>query len=274
MWWYNQIGPGFRMMTLLIAAPVFFSLHSPAQDTVLRSISQDAFVPGEALKYRVFYDSWLTNWLTAGYGRMSISEGGKEFYGRKTWKIQIRGESAGLFNLFYKVDDLFESHFDPEALVPWYFIRNTSEGNYKVWDEVTFDHYTGTATSKKKTKPVTPYVQDLVSSFYYVRTFNFDSAKVNDVYDQDFFLDDSLYNSRVVFLGRERVKTVIGTFDCLKFKPEVAVGEIFQEPYPMILWVTDDKNRIPVLIKSTVYIGSVSIELIEYKGLKHPLGVK
>lgn len=273
MSWFNITGLRNRII-LLLFIPVFFSPVANAQERDLRSLSQDAFSPGESLKYRVFYDSWLTSWITAGYGKMSISEGGREFYGRKTWKIKVTGKSAGLFNLFYKVDDEFESHLDPVALVPWFFIRNTSEGSYKVRDEVTFDHYKGTATSQKKTRPVTPYVQDLISSFYYVRTFNFDSAQANDVYKQDFFLDDSLYNSRVVFLGRERVKTEVGVFDCLKFKPEVAVGEIFQEPYPMILWVTDDKNRIPVLIKSSVYIGSVTIELIEYSGLRHPLGIK
>lgn len=273
MSWFSINGLRIKTFLLLFLA-IFLIQVAEAQVQELRSVGQDAFAPGEKLKYRVFYDSWLTSWITAGYGTMTISEGDKEFYGRKTWKIKITGKSAGLFNLFYKVDDEFESHFDPVALIPWFFIRNTSEGNYKVRDEVVFDHYKGVAKSLKKTKPITPNVQDLVSSFYYVRTFNFDSAKVNDIYDQDFFLDDSLYNSRVVFLGRERVKTVLGTFDCLKFKPEVAVGEIFQEPYPMILWVTDDQNRIPVLIKSAVYIGSVSIELIEYSGLRHPLEKK
>jgi len=36
--------------------------------------------------------------------------------------------------------------------------------------------------------------------------------------------------------------------------------------------VTDDKNKIPVLMKSAVFIGSVKIELIEYRGLRWPLG--
>jgi len=40
----------------------------------------------------------------------------------------------------------------------------------------------------------------------------------------------------------------------------------------MELWVTDDKNKIPVLMKSAVFIGSVKIELIEYRGLKWKLG--
>jgi hypothetical protein len=231
-------------------------------------------VPGESLKYRVFYDSWLTAWITAGYGTMTITESDSEYYGRKTWEIEVIGRSAGLFNLFYKVEDRFVSFFDPEALIPWHFVRRTLEGSYQVSDDVYFNHFNGTATSSKKTQEITPYVQDIVSAFYYVRTFDFDTAEVNDVFYQDFFLDDSLYTSRVVFLGRERLKTPLGKFNCLKFRPEVAVGEIFQEPYPMVLWVTDDRNRIPLLIKSAVIIGSVMIELVDYSGLLYPLGKK
>ena len=52
---------------------------------------------------------------------------------------------------------------------------------------------------------------------------------------------------------------------------QIEQGEIFQEPYPMLIWVTDDRNKAPVLVKSTVIVGSVKIELIEVEGLKYPL---
>ncbi len=38
----------------------------------------------------------------------------------------------------------------------------------------------------------------------------------------------------------------------------------------MELWVSDDQNKIPVLMRSAVFIGSVKIELIEYRGLRYP----
>jgi hypothetical protein len=51
----------------------------------------------------------------------------------------------------------------------------------------------------------------------------------------------------------------------------VATGEVFSNPYPMTLWVTDDKNKLPVLGKSAVIVGSVKMELIKYSGLKNPV---
>lgn len=240
-----------------------------AQDTVPGP--KEAFAPGEYLKYRVFYDSWLTSWITAGYGTMMITDSDREFSGRKTWHLDVTGKSAGMFNLFYKVEDRFQSFIDKDSLVPWLFIRNTREGKLRIEDEVYFDRSEFTATSRKTVKKIPPGVQDIVSSFYYMRTMDFDSARENDTYDLDFYLDDSVYTSRIIFLGREQVETELGVFNCLKFKPQVAQGEIFQEPYPMELWVTADRNKVPVLIRSGVYIGKVTIELIEYHGLVYPL---
>jgi hypothetical protein len=234
-------------------------------------ISIDAFQRGEYLKYRLYYDSWATSWLTAGYGTMEIDTGWASVNGQKAYHITVKGNSAGVFNMFYKVRDRFESFMDEDELISLKFIRYTREGKYKRDDVVLFDHQNLKANSTRAVKDITPGIQDIVSAFYHMRTWDYDTAEINDEYFMDFFLDDSLYHSKIIFLGRETVRTEYGDIDCLKFKPQVAVGEIFQEPYPMELWVSDDENKIPIIGKSGVYIGSVTLELVEFKGLRHPL---
>jgi len=232
------------------------------------------FHRGEYLKYRVYYDSWATAWMTAGFAVMEIDTAWKKVGGKKAYHIQVDGYSVGIFTLFYKVRDQFESFVDKDELVSLKFIRHTHEGRYKRNDEVIFDHQNLKAYSTRMVNDITPGVQDMISSFYHMRTWDFDTAEVNDEYFMDFFLDDSLYRSKIVFLGRETVRTELGEFRCLKFKPQVAQGEIFQEPYPAEIWVTDDRNKVPVLINSAVFIGSVKVELIEHRGLHYPLGQK
>ena len=51
----------------------------------------------------------------------------------------------------------------------------------------------------------------------------------------------------------------------------MATGEVFDDPYPLSVWITDDKNHIPVLLESKIIVGSVKIELIKYSGLANPL---
>ena len=235
-----------------------------------RKVPNETFIPGEFLKYRVYYDSWMTANITAGYGTMEIDPLLITTNGRETYHITVTGNSVGLFSLFFKVRDRFETFVDTQGMMPLKFLRKTREGGYKRDDEVTFDHVRKTAVSKRAKKEITPYVQDIVSAFYYVRTWDFDTAEVNDAYYLDFFLDDSLYHSEIIFEGRGWVETEFGNIYCMKFKPKVAVGEIFQEPYPMELWVSDDRNKIPVMMRSAVFIGSVKIELVEYNGLRYP----
>jgi hypothetical protein len=193
---------------------------------------------------------------------------------RETYHIIIEGISAGMFNWFFKVRDRFETYMDVESMAPLKFIRRTREGNYVKDDDVIFDHVELYAQSRNKKKPIPRYVQDIVSAFYYFRNVDFDTAEVNDEFFLDFYLDDSVYYSKVIFDGREKIKTDFGELMCMRFKPQVAVGEVFQQTYPMVLWVSDDKNKIPVMAKSGVFIGSVTIELQEYANLRYPLGQK
>ncbi|RLD82524.1 MAG: DUF3108 domain-containing protein [Bacteroidetes bacterium] len=244
-----------------------------AQDSI-RYVEEMPFQRGESGKYRIYYDSWITSGISAGVGLISIKDEVRVFNGRPTFHLEVIGKSVGFFSWFFKVDDRFESFVDEETITPYHFIRRTKEGSYTYEDDVDFDQVNHIARSRRAEKPVPPDVKDIVSAFYYMRTIDFSDAEAGDEFRLDFYLDDSAYVSKIVFEGREVVETSLGKFRCLKFKPMVAQGEIFQEPYPMTLWVTDDRNKAPVLGKSAVIVGSVKIELVKIKGLKYPMEAK
>ncbi len=42
----------------------------------------------------------------------------------------------------FKVVDIYESYIDPETELPVFTIRNISEGRYRKYNEVIFDHNT------------------------------------------------------------------------------------------------------------------------------------
>ena len=176
-----------------------------------------------------------------------------------------------MFNLFFKVVDNFETYIDEEGIFPWLFIRRSNEGGYKISQDITFDQRKCKTISQKKTITTPKYIQDIISSVYYARTCDFTDAKSGDVYPVDFYIDDSVYTSKIVFLGRETITTSLGTFKCLKFKPMVAVDKTFKDPYPMVLWVTDDKNKMPIIAESGIKVGKVKMELVKYAGILNPL---
>jgi hypothetical protein len=231
----------------------------------------EAFARGEKLKFKAYYDSYVTGKVTAGIATLEVEQSAKQVDGRNVYHLVGEGHTKGAFNWFYKVADRFESFMDEEYLFSWSFIRRTREGDYKYSDDVKFNQYSGTALSTRANKKIPPGTQDVLSAFYYTRTLDLSNLGPGQNVPVIFYLDDSLYVSQIQFVGKEEVITDLGRFRCLRFKPMVATGNVFSQPYPMDVWVTDDKNRLPVLAKSAVIVGSVKLELTGYSGLANPL---
>lgn len=270
------MNPIFRNSLLkhfLFAIPVIM-LVATVSGQGLRKIENTAFQRGEKITYRVFYDSYLTGNVHAGEASLEIRKENEVIGGRNTMNIVGLGRTKGAFNFFFKVVNRYETYIDEDAIVPLLFIRRINEGGYRKSQDVVFNQQENLAISNTATVSVVENVQDLISSFYYLRTYDYADAKIGDVYDVSFFLDDTVYVSRVMFDGREEVTTRVGTFKTLRFKPQVLTGEVFGQPYPMTLWISDDKNKIPVLAQSGIIVGSVKMELTNYQGLKNPLSSK
>lgn len=237
----------------------------------LAPVKNEAFTHGEFLEYRVYYDSYVTGKVTAGTATAEVKFESQEVNSRPTYHLVGTGKTKGAFSLFFKVDDRFESFVDRELLIPWKFVRKTKEGDYEYEDEVKFNQLTGSYSSTRKNRPMPKGTQDLISSLYVARTYEMSDAKPGDDFPITFLLDDSIYVSVIRYVGKEDVMLEIGTFRCLRFQPLVVTGNVFSQPYPMDIWITDDKNHIPLLIKSAVIVGSVKLELTDYKGLANPL---
>lgn len=256
------------MKILFFIAWLFFSVSVHAQ---LRQYPNNAFGEDELTRYSVYYSSMLTGNVVAGEATITVKSHRKKFFDRDVWHIVGEGKSKGAFNWFYKVRDRFESFVDKEALVPHLFVRRTREGGYVKDDDVYFYHDEGKAVSRTATKAVPENIQDFVSALFFMRTLSLNDFDADSNYYVDFFLDDSVYVSKVQYKGTEYIKTSLGTFKCLKFAPMMATGNVFADAYPLFVWVTDDENHLPILAEAAVIVGSVKMELIEYQNLKHPI---
>ncbi|MGB6013056.1 MAG: DUF3108 domain-containing protein, partial [Desulfobacterales bacterium] len=72
-------------------------------------------------------------------------------------------------------------------------------------------------------------------------------------------------------IKRETLKLKSGTYDTYLIEPELKhIGGVFEKSKnaKIQLWVTADKRRIPVKIKSKVVVGSFVGELVSATGLK------
>ncbi|MDA7744679.1 DUF3108 domain-containing protein [bacterium] len=237
------------------------------KSTNLPSVKHNSFKRGERLEYEVSY-----GWIDAGEAIIEITEEKKSIAGRDVMHVVGKGNSMGTFNWFFKVRDTYETYLDADGVFPWIFVRDIEEGGFKMKQYYTFDQFKRKVKTKKgKQFDVPVGVQDMISAFYYARTFDFSDAKPNQVYEMHIFIDNELWPLRIRYLKKERIKVDKGTYDCMVFVPVVQEGRIFKKEEDMMVWVTDDENKIPIQAKAKILVGSVTMEIRDYSGLANPV---
>ncbi|HYV90481.1 MAG TPA: DUF3108 domain-containing protein [Chitinophagales bacterium] len=230
-----------------------------------------AFSDGEKITYKVIYN-WNSLWLNAGEASFAVSDG--VFGSSRVYHVVGEGISYKSYDWFFKVKDTYESYIDKQTMQPLKFVRNVNEGGYTIYNNVTFKHDENKAISTHGEFKVPSCIQDVLSSIYYTRNLDFSSYKVNDTIPVNLFLDDSVYHVYIRYLGKESVKIKSGSYNCIKFRPLLINGTIFKGGEKMTVWVTDDENKIPVLVESPILIGFIRAELHKYEGLRNPMKSK
>jgi hypothetical protein len=229
----------------------------------------NAFTNGEILTYRLHYGA-----IEAGIATLEVTEETLEFGGRPTYHVVGLGKSTGAFDWFFKVRDRYESYIDKEALVPMAFIRRVDEGGYKINQNYVYNHYKKQVISEGKAYDVPKEIndiQDMLSAFYYARCIDFSNAKAGNIYTVNSFVDGEIFPLKIKYIGKETISTSLGRFKCIKFRPVIQKGRIFKDEEDLNVWISDDANRIPIRAQANILVGSVKMDLKEYKGIANPI---
>ncbi|AJH13392.1 DUF3108 domain-containing protein [Myroides profundi] len=229
--------------------------------------SVKAFDKGELLKFRISYGL-----LNAGIATLRLTDTVQN--GVPVYHAKGIGYTTGVPKMFFKVYDNYESYFEKKEVIPHRFIRKIDEGGYTKDQEGWFNYKNMKVTVKdyeKKTEKqftVTKNVQDIVSSFYYLRKYpGLNDLKVGESVEIDMFFDGEIFKFKLKYLGEEVLKTNFGKLKTLKFRPYVMAGRVFKEKESLTVWVSADANKVPVRIKASLAVGSLKADLEEYKNL-------
>ena len=229
-----------------------------------------AFQVGEWFRFKMSYSGF---WK-AGNATLTIKDA--EVDGNPVYHVVGRGWTTGAIKWFFKVEDRYESYFDKTRLLPYKFVRNIDEGGHTKDIEIKFDQDNNKAYihnkkhNKRSVVDTNPNIQDMVSTFYYLRNnINIATLKLGDEIKSDMFFDGENYGFKLKYLGQEVIDTEFGKINTLKFRPYVMAGRVFKEEESLTLWVSNDKNRMPLRIKADLAIGSLRADLDAFKGLKH-----
>ncbi len=232
-----------------------------------------AYGDGEWFKFRVHY-----GFVTAGHATLQVTE--ESLKGKSVYHVVGKGKTTGMSRWFFKVEDNYESYIDKNKDIPYRFIRQIYEGGHTKNIQIDFDHITQVAHIQNKkhdtayVRSITPNVQDMVSAFYYLRNnLNAETIKIGETVDLNMFFDKENFKFRVKYLGKEELDTEFGKIAALKFRPYVQSGRVFKEKESLTVWVSDDDNKMPLLIKADLAVGSLKASLVEFKGLKNSFNI-
>jgi len=257
-----------KKLVLILCVAISFTTISYSQDKI------DSFKAGEWFKFKMSYSGFFK----AGNATLKVNETNLD--GKPVFHVVGKGWTTGAIKWFFKVEDRYESYFDKNTNLPYKFIRKIDEGGHTKDLELDFNQdkqevkIKNNENKRTKTLKTKPNVQDMVSTFYYLRNkLDISKLKVNDQVELDMFFDEESYGFKLKYLGKDVISTPFGKVETLMFRPYVMAGRVFKEEESLTLWVSNDKNKIPLRIKADLAVGSLRADLEAFKGLKHPFKI-
>jgi hypothetical protein len=241
--------------------------YSAAQIKDLPKVPIGAFKLGEKLEYKLHYGI-----VNAGVIKLEVKPELQSANGRDIIHVVGDGYSTGSFDWFFKVRDRYETFIDKDALVPWLFVRRVREGGYKLDQNYKFNQFTKKVDNGEGTSyDIKDNTHDMISAFYAARNLDFTNAKENDVFSVNSFVDNENFTVKIRYVGKETITIGLGTFNCLKFRPLVQRGRVFKQEEDLNVWITDDKNHIPLRAQAKILVGSIKMDLTNYTNLVGPI---
>jgi hypothetical protein len=232
-------------------------------------LDEKPFNPGEKLIYSVKFGPIIGGTASLVLKQVTYNK-------NIVYHSVAQGKTVGIAEKLYSVKDVFESYFDTKTGLPHKLVRDVKEGNYRKHEEAYFDRNSNTAYSLRLDTlvQVPPDILDMVSLLYFIRSLNWSYIKPGDIIKTITYFDDEIYPFEIRYKGREEIKTKFGKIKCHRFDPVVEPGRMFDSEDDMQIWLSDDKNVIPVKVRFDLLVGSLRIELVEFSNLKYPLTFK
>ena len=219
--------------------------------------------PGQTLTYDLY-------WSIFPAGEMVATFLSDEPNGRAADHLKTTAQSKGFVSLLYNVQDEFYSHFDPQTLCSRRISKKITEGRRRKETELVFDSARRLAILDERdlSKPGSPLkhaeneipscVEDIVTGFFYLRRQPLEVGKQVRVPVND---GSKTHVVSVEVQARERIQTPLGERQAFRLEPKVFDDGLYKRKGRMLIWISDDAERLPLRIKAMITLGSITGDL-------------
>lgn len=244
-------------------------------------LQNTVFQSGEEITYTAYYN-WGFLWFNAGEVVFSVNN--STYKNTPCYHIQSLGRTHPKYDSFFEVRDTFEIFMQPDSLSTYFYRRATYEGhnNMQVHYYADFDSAKIHAQKTEPNQPlrsesfdILPDSYNVLSAIYAARNFDFNKVKIGETIPFKLWVDMEYAEVYVRYKGETEVKLKDGTkYNCLVFSPLLVEGTLFRDGEGMSVYVTNDRNRVPVMIEAKILVGSVKAIVSGMSGLRYPLESK
>lgn len=217
------------------------------------------FAPGETLVYDV-------SWTVFPAGRVTATLIAPQDNATQDYEVKTTATSKGFVSLLYNVQDEFHSFFNSRTLCSRRISKNINEGRRHRKTEIKFDSARGVAVLDERNlnKPDLPpkheensipaCVEDVVSAFYFLRSQPLEVGR-----ELKMAINDGSKTADVVVevQRREQIRTGLGMRTALRVEPKI-FGGLYKKKGRMLIWLSDDEQRLPLRIKMMISVGSIT----------------
>lgn len=247
----------FRPRIALAIFLAIVALESSAQSAEKKP---QAYSPGEKLTFDVSWSIFPAGKVTATLSR--DNDGPRDFY-----RVTTTADSQGFASLLYKVQDEFQSVFNPETVCSIEISKQINEGSRHKITKITFDHDRGLAIlderdagggdkhPKHEEHEIPPCAQDIITAFYYVR-----SQPLHVGQKLKLAINDGSKTKIVVaaVTERKKIQTPLGDREALRVEPSV-FGNLYENKKgKIVIWFSDDEYHFPLRIRAALKMGAIT----------------
>jgi len=240
-------------------------------------------IPGEKVEFLVTFGIF-----NAGEASMITDTNTHLIDNDETIKIDVTGNSIGIFDFFTTVRDKWGVYINSKSLEPKKFYKYLLEGKYKKNEVLNFVENSDSVQIEildKETKEFVEHkylhfeddIKKIIRSYFmnywiaslaYLRSLDYSETLSRELIEIPYFEENEKFSYQMKFLRRDTIETKIGNYNSLVFAPVIPKNKLFEEEDAVKFWLTDDNRKIPLKLEAKMNFGSFVIEVSDYSNVK------
>jgi hypothetical protein len=182
-------------------------------------------------------------------------------------RVTVTAKSQGFVGTFFRVNDRFESTFDPRTFCSESVAKRTEEGRRKRNIEIRFDYSRQKSVledtnlrsgeKKKLESDIPTCVTDVLSGLIYAASLPLEPGATH-VFPLN---DGKTVDLTARVEEREIIETEAGTFNTIRVQPHAPIGPL-KNKGKLWIWYAQDGDRMPVQLRGRMFWGTLTLKLV------------